>query len=494
MADDSWISPALDYIGSWLEFQMRQSELPGCAIAIAHRGQIIREEAFGCADLSSGEAFTPRHRFRIASHSKSFTAAGIMKLREHGRLKLDDPVGDYVADLHPRVAAVTIAQLLSHTAGIIRDGADSGQFQDRRPFPDTEELLAVLKDPPIIEPNTRFKYSNHGFSLLGIVIENITGEPYRSWIKREIVEAAGLEETEPDMPLSPGTPFARGHTGKLPLGRRLVIPGDFSTNALQSAGGFVGTAHDLALYFAQLSPGSEKSVLSADSCREMTRRQWRTPHSSIESYYGYGIASGSLDGWDWFGHGGGLQGYISRTAVVPEQDLAISILTNAIDGWAGPWVDGAIRILRRFAREGAPSPAVSDWTGRWWTVWGAGDLVPMGEKVVAANPHFLLNPFMDASEIEITGPDQGRIAVAAGSGSHGEEVRRVRDGDGNITELWFAATKFLPEAEIAAEIEARYPHPTPGMPALAGGHPGAPPQSPGQAQGGEGTGGGSSRR
>jgi CubicO group peptidase (beta-lactamase class C family) len=455
MPTDNWISPALDYAPSWLEFQMRQSEHPGCAIAIAHHGRIILDQAFGCADLSTGEVFTPRHRFRVASHSKSFTAAGILKLREQGRLKLDDAVGDYVPDLHPRVAATKIAQLLAHSAGIIRDGSDNGQFVDRRPFLNAEELLNDLKGPPAIEPNTRFKYSNHGFSLLGIVIEKITGERYTSWIKREIIEAAGLEETEPDMPLPSGTPFARGHTGKLPLGRRLVIPGDFSTNAIRPAGGFVSTAHNLALYFGQLSPSSEKSVLSIDSRREMTRRQWRNPNSTFETYYGFGIASGSLDGWEWFGHSGALQGYISRTAVLPEQDLAISILTNAIDGWAQPWVDGVLRILRRFAREGEPSAAVSDWTGRWWTVWGAVDLVPMGDKVVVAVPA-LLNPFTDVSEIEITGPDRGRIALAAGYGSHGEEVRRVRDSTGGVTELWLGATKRLPKAQAAAEIEARY--------------------------------------
>jgi CubicO group peptidase (beta-lactamase class C family) len=455
MPTDDWISPALGYVRLWLGFQMRQSEHPGCAIAIAHHGRIILDEAFGCADLATGEAFTPRHRFRVASHSKSFTAAGIMKLRERGRLKLDDPVGDYIADLHPRVAASTIAQLLSHSAGIIRDGNDAGQFQDRRPFPNTEELLSDLKNPPVIDPNTRFKYSNEGFSLLGLVIERITGEPYASWIKHEVVQAARLEETEPDMPLPVGTAFARGHTTKLPLGRRLVIPGDFSTNALRPAGGFVSTAHDLALYFAQLSAGAKESILSVDSRREMTRRQWRNPHSTFEVYYGHGIISGTLDGWDWFGHSGGLQGYISRTAVLPEQDLAIAILTNAIDGWAGPWVDGVIRILRAFAREGAPSATVSDWTGRWWTVWGAVDLVPIGNKVLAAVPA-LWNPFLDASEIEITGPDQGRIALAGGYGSHGEEVRRGRDGYGNVAELWLAATKLMPEAEVGAEIAARY--------------------------------------
>ena len=159
-------------------------------------------------------------------------AAGILKLREQDRLKLDDPVGQFVGKLDPAVARPTIAQLLSHSAGLIRDGSDAGQFLDRRPFLSKDELMADLAAAPAIEPNTRFKYSNHGYGLLGLVIEAISGEAYRSWIKREIVAAAGLEETEPDMPLAAGVPFARGHTSRVRLDRRLTIPGDSGTHAI----------------------------------------------------------------------------------------------------------------------------------------------------------------------------------------------------------------------------------------------------------------------
>ena len=95
---DRWLGAALDYIPRWLEFQMRQSELPGCSIAIARRGRILLEQAFGHADLSRGVPLTPRHRFRVASHSKSFTAAGIMRLREQRKLKLDDTAGRFIRD------------------------------------------------------------------------------------------------------------------------------------------------------------------------------------------------------------------------------------------------------------------------------------------------------------------------------------------------------------------------------------------------------------
>src|ERR1700710_3111371 len=214
---EAWQQSAIDYIRSWLEFQVEASQRPGCIIAIAHRGKIVAEHAFGVANLATGEKLTPRHRFRIASHSKSFTAAGIMKLREQRKLRLQDPVAQYVEGLHRQVAETTIAQVLSHSAGLVRDGADAGQFSDSRPFLSVEELIADLQSPPAIVPNTRFKYSNHGYALIGLVIEAITKEPYRVWIEREIVDAVGLRETRPDMPIAKGVPFARGHTMRLPL-------------------------------------------------------------------------------------------------------------------------------------------------------------------------------------------------------------------------------------------------------------------------------------
>jgi CubicO group peptidase (beta-lactamase class C family) len=452
---ERWLKCALDYIPDWLAFQMRASERPGCVIAMAHRGRVVLERAFGVADLASEERLTPRHRFRVASHSKSFTAAGILKLREQGKLKLDDPAGQFVDGLHAAVARVTIAQLLSHSAGLIRDGSDAGQFTGRRPFFSADELMADLKSAPVIEPNTRFKYSNHGYGLLGLVIEAITGEPYAVWIRREIVEAAGLEETEPDVPLADGILFARGHTGRLVLGRRLIIPGDFTTNAVAPAGGFVSTAADLARYFAQLSPRARKSVLSVASRHEMVRGQWREPHTDVERYYGLGTISGATNGWDWFGHSGGLQGYISQTRVYPGQDLAVSVLTNAIDGWAGPWLDGVTHILQSFARHGAPSRQVKDWTGRWWSLWGVVDLVPMGDKVLVAVPG-AWEPFANASELAVTGRSEGHITLAGGYGSHGEPVRCVRNKSGKIAELWLSATKLVPESELAAEMTARY--------------------------------------
>ena len=451
---ERWLQPALDYAADWIEFQMRVTDQPGCVFAVAHRDEIIVERAFGSADLANAEPLTPRHRFRVASHTKSFVAAGLMKLRERGKLHLDDPVGSYVAELHPQVAQVTISELMSHSAGILRDGLDAGYFQGARRFHSREELLAELQQPPAIEPNTRFKYSNHGYALLGMVIEAVAHEPFSAWIDREIIAAAGLSETLPDAPIAQGALLAKGHTPRI-FGRRLVIPGDQPTDADAPAAGFVSTAADLVRFFAQLSPGAQRSVLSVASRREMVRRQWRIPSPAVEGYYGLGVSSGTLAGWDWFGHGGGFHGYITRTVVIPGLELTFSVLTNATDGPAGFWGDGVLHGLRAFEQRGAPSPRVQDWKGRWWATWGARDLVPMGEVVMAANPH-ALNPFAEPSEIEITGPDEGRIVEAAGYESHGEPVRRTRDGSGEIAEVWLGPVRLRPEAEVREEMERRY--------------------------------------
>ncbi len=452
---EKWLGAALDYVPRWLTFQLRALAQPGCAIAVAHRGKVLLDEAFGHGDLQRRVPLTSRHRFRVASHSKTFTAAGVLLLRERGRLQLDDPVGRHVDGLHADVARVTIGQLLSHSAGVVRDGADAGQWTDQRRFRSAAELRADLAAAPAIEPNSRFKYSNHGYGLLGLAIEAITGEPYATWIGREVVAAAGLPATTPDWTPRRGMQFARGHSAMLPLGRRVVIPGDNPTRAMAPATGFVATAADLARFYAQLSPTAKHSVLSVASRRELTRRQWRDPYSSVERWYGLGTMSGALGDWEWFGHSGAFQGYLSRTVVVPSQDLAVSVLTNAIDGPAYFWVDGVLHVLRAFARHGAPTRRTAAWRGRWWTMWGAVDLLPMASRVMVATPA-LMHPLFDATEIEPGRAGHGRIVQAGGLGSHGEGARIVRNGRGTVTEVWIGGSRLRSERRVAREMARRY--------------------------------------
>jgi CubicO group peptidase (beta-lactamase class C family) len=445
-----WLGAALDYLPRWIEFQMRVHEQPGCAIAVAHRGEIVLDETFGYANLARRERLTPRHRFRVASHSKSFAAAGVLRLAEQRRLRLDDRVGRYVSGLHPAIARATLVQLLSHGAGVVRDGTDSSQFQNHRPFLSARELREALRAAPTLRPGARFKYSNHGFGLVGLAVEAVTGEPYRRWIEREVMRPSGLRDTLADMPSAQTIPLARGHSGLLPLGRRVVLPGDFSTQAIAPAAGVVSTAADLARFYGQLSPRAQRGLLSPASRRRMVAPQWEDTHSAMGRQYGLGIMAGRLGGWECFGHSGGLLGYITRTAVAPKHGLAVSVLTNAADGLAHWWIDGAMHILRTLAENGAPSPRLRAWRGRWWSAWGAVDLVPAGNKVLVAAPGFF-NPFNEATQIRVLGRGKGVVSFGPGYASHGEPASLVR---GKAFRL--GGARLLPERQVARDMARRY--------------------------------------
>lgn len=453
MAD--WLTPALAYVPQWIAHQRRITEMPGIAVAVAKEGKLVLDQAFGVANLATGEALTPKHLFRVASHSKTFTAVGIMRLLEAGRLRLDDAAGQYVQGLHPEVAKATIAQLLSHTAGIIRDGEDTGQWADRRPFLNETELRAALAEAPVIPANTRMKYSNHAFGLAGLVIAAVTGEGYNDWIAREVVKRAGLENTFPDAPVGPKVKTSRGHSSKWAVGERLVIPADNCTHALASATGFLSTAGDLARFYATLDPAAPRSILSAASRREMMRRHWAIPDTPGERAYGLGTIHGRVGDWELVGHSGGFQGVKTQTATIPSQKLTVSVLTNAADGNPQLLLEGVVHILRAFATHGAPGKATAGWGGRWWSLWDAVDLVPMGDAVFVAVPG-QANPFADVTELKVTGPDTAAIRKAGGFGSHGEAARLVRGRGGKVSAVVLAGGKLVDEAAIGKELRARY--------------------------------------
>lgn len=457
-SEPAWLKAALGYVPKWLDFQMERYEQPGCAVAIAQGERLVAEFAFGVADIRTGQALTPRHRFRIASHSKSFTASGVMLLRERGKIGLDDPIGRHVAGVHKDLAAARVGELLSHGAGVVRDGEDSGQFLDRRPFYSRAELLADLARKQPLAPGLQLKYSNHGYGLLGVMIEEVTGTGYADWMMRNVIGPAGLKETVPDMAQLPkAAPMAKGHSADFPFGRRLVIPGDNVCHAIAPAGGFVSTASDVARFFAQLAPESRHSILSPASRREMMHRRWRDNCSAQESYYGYGTMMNGPGPKEWFGHTGSLQGFLSRTSRFTASGFTITALCNAQDAPSYLWVDSIASILGAFQQHGAPGKREAQWGGRWWSIWGASDLVPMGKVVCQVAP--ALNPPFDGvatTECVITGKDTGIIRKTSGYNSVGQQIRLVRGPDGKPVELWAGGSRLVTREAMVAEAISRY--------------------------------------
>src|SRR5262249_36942462 len=150
-----------------------------------------------------------------------------------------------------------------------------------------------------------------------------------------------------------------------------------------------------------------------------------------------------------------LQGFISRTATCPGPGLTVSVLTNSLDGMAGMWVDGVLRILQVFARHGPPRRRVAERRGPRGGPRGATDPLPRGANGFAGGPG-LPNPFADAVEVAVIGRDQGRIAQTDGYGSYGEAASLERNARGRVTAVRFAGGRLLPEAKLAKEVAARY--------------------------------------
>ena len=187
----------LGYYDSWLAFQQRYRRVPGVQAAVLVAGEVVLSTAYGVADVATSTQLTTDHLFHVASHSKTFTATVVHQLVAAGRLRLDDSVGQWLPDLAGTpVAGVTVRALLAHGGGVVRDGHDGDFWALYRAFPDADTVLAVARDEGAVLPtNERFKYSNVGYSLLGLVIEAVTGRPYADVVREQVIDRLGLSPT-----------------------------------------------------------------------------------------------------------------------------------------------------------------------------------------------------------------------------------------------------------------------------------------------------------
>lgn len=461
---------AVGYLSSWLAYRRPYANVTGYAVAISWRGELVLNEAFGYADLQGPVELTPAHIFRVASHSKTFTATALMQLVERGRLHLDDRAASFLPWLSKhsdaRMGEVTLRQLLSHGAGITRDGRDCDFWQLAKPFPDAGQLRdEVLGAALVTEPNLALKYSNVGYSLLGMVVEEASGLSYGDYVLKHIVRPLGLASTGPEWQEPGPGPAAVGHTRRDANGQRRAVPG-LSTGAMAAATGFYSTAEDLCRYFTAHMTGS-KQLLSDASKREMQRVHWHVhdPGSDLVRDYGLGLDLERLaSGTTTFGHGGGFPGQITRSMADPALGLVVVVLTNCADGPAAEIARGIFKVLDFFeGHDGAPNARWLGLEGRYINLWGARDVVGAGAHLVVTSPD-TWEPFKQCEELEPVAGRAGRtggsgpvstwrIADTSGFGSQGEQVTFGYDG-ASVSELRFAGMSMWPES-CWAEAEER---------------------------------------
>ncbi|WP_329004314.1 beta-lactamase family protein [Kribbella sp. NBC_00709] len=423
------LTEALAYYDSWLAFNQRYQRVPGIQVAVYADDAIAFSAAYGMADVENGVPLTEQHLFRIASHSKTFTGTAVLQLVEQGRLRLDDKVEQHVTEIvGTPLGQRTVRELLAHAGGVTRDGLDADWWQLSTSFPDRDELLEVLRQESsaVIPENDRFKYSNIGYGLLGLVIEAASGTPYNAYVQTAIVDKLGLAGLGPELDPARLTEYAAGYSALSYADQRVPIE-HIDTRALASATGFFGNARDLVTYFSAHLPGDDR-LLSDKSKREMQHPLWTTGADG-KARYGLGLAVTKVGDRDVFGHGGGYPGHITRTLVDPERRIVVSALTNAIDGPASQLAEGVLRLLDLAdSKDRAEEAGLGRFTGRFANLWGVTDFVLLGGRLYATDPSGP-NPAEEPQELEADG-DTLRVTGGNGYGSYGESYRFTFDANG----------------------------------------------------------------
>lgn len=421
----------LDYYRSWLAYRRWYLKVPGVQACVLVDGEQRLSTAFGLADAATGAPLTERHLFRIASHSKTFTAVTVLRLAERGRLRLDDPMADHLPELTGSgLAPVTVRELLGHGGGVIRDSEDGDFWQLFRPYPDAAELIRIATEPSaaVIGRNERFKYSNIAYGLLGLVIERVTGTSFAEAVAAEILNPLGLADTGPELSAERADDYAAGHTA-LSNGTERSVIDHVDTRALAAATGFYATAAELAGFYTALLPG-EHALLGADAQRQLRRREWEV--KSGESWYGLGVFLNKIGEHELFGHSGGYPGHITRTFACPQRRTVVSVLTNAIDGAAEPLAVALFRLLDLAASAThRPAPDGERFTGRFSSLWGVQDVALLGGRLFAVNPT-LVNPADDPVALEVVDETTLKMVSGPGGGSIGEPMRYDFAPDGSI--------------------------------------------------------------
>ena len=433
----------LPYVREWIAYKVWQLRLPGVQVAIGFEGEELFADAWGYADVEAGRRLTTTDLFRIASHSKTFTATALLQLADAGRLRLDDTVGTFVPALVEAgspIADATVRELMEMGAGVVRDGADGDHWALARPFPDAEELVAlVVAGGAKVPVGSAFNYSNLGYGLLGLVIEAVTGTSYAEHVRAAITEPLGLPGTGPEFDPAREDEFVVGYTGLHTSRTRRRVP-HVITGALAAATGFHGTASDLVRYFTAHVPG-RGSLLSDHAKRLAQRKAWSALDSDPAARgYGAGFIVDRINGREVRGHSGGFPGQITQSVFDPASSLVVSVLTSSATGPASMLAYGIVHLFDAAAVRNAAGAAVPDgvdpttYTGRFTTFEGITDIVRVGERLLAIDP---TQPVPTESPVRLEVVDADTLRMASGNrfGSIDEVVVFTRDESGAITSV-----------------------------------------------------------
>ena len=361
---------------------MAQNHVPGAAWGVIVDGKLAHTGTAGFRDLDSKSPVAADSVFRIASMTKSFTAMSILKLRDEGKLSLDDPAERYVPELKglayptsdsPRI---TVRHLLSHAEGFPEDNP----WGDRHLADSEDELSAMLRGgiPFSNAPGIAYEYSNYGFAILGRIVANVSQMKYGDYVAANILKPLGMVSTTLEQAEVPAQKLAHGYRWEDARWKDEPL---LSNGSFGSMGGMLTSVRDLSRFvgvFLSAWPphdGPETAPLRRSSLREM-QQLWRPGATSVmkdqssgalqlnSSGYGFGLRiSQDCSYRHIVAHGGGLPGFGSVMTWLPDYGVGFIAFGNlTYTSWgrvAAPVFDVLVKTGGLEPRRAQPSPALT---------------------------------------------------------------------------------------------------------------------------------------
>ena len=312
--------------------------IPGMTAAVAIDGKVVWAEGFGFADLENQVPMTAESRIRIASISKAVTAAAVGLLHEQGKLDLDAPIQRYVPTFPEKPWPITTRQVAGHVAGIrhYRDG----EFESMKPYPTVTQALDIFKnDSLMFQPGARYLYSTYGWNLISAVVEGAAGEPFVTYMRRQVFEPLGMKSTTPEY-VDSIIPKRVHYYMRDSAGPMRNAPYVDNSNKW-AGGGFLSTPRDLVIFgSALLKPGFLK--------QETIDLLWTPQRTADGKSTNYGIGWTSVTdstGRRVVSHSGGAMAANSLLLIYPKERVVVAVVTNTNSRFAGA---GAREIARIF--------------------------------------------------------------------------------------------------------------------------------------------------
>lgn len=287
------------------------------AILVAKDGKVVLSKGYGMANFEWNVPVTPDTKFRLGSITKQFTGMAVLLLADQGKLKVDDPVCNYVQPCPDAWKPITVHHLLTHTSGIPNFTAFQSYTKTmRQPSPPADTLKRFLNEPLDFQPGSKFSYSNSGYVLLGYIIEKVTGGSYAEFLRKNILAPIGMNDTGYD---DPATVLPRRAAGYERAGATLRNAEYLDMTIPHAAGSLYSTTLDLMKWDEALNA---HKILSAEAYK-----RYFTP---VLNNYAYGWTVKMEDGVEQINHGGGINGFATRIVRVPSQHLLVVALSNVL--------------------------------------------------------------------------------------------------------------------------------------------------------------------